>query len=517
MPGKFLRARVAILFLLVPVLASCGGSPAPTVTSVPPTPTAAQAPTANAGAATATRPAASPTTAPTTASTTAPAVSTTAATVTGSSVAAVPSATPRTGGGTSAATSSAAGPAQGKVAARYTFPDIPLMTAQNGVLPGTITNDRKIALGGFGSDLWHDPTDGPNDFWMVTDRGPNGQILVDKDNRRTFPVPEFDPTIVRVHVDNGAGSIVKMIPILGQSGKPVTGLSNLAMHDEVPYDWSAHTQLAYNVNGLDTEGLVHMPGGDFWLCEEYGPSIVHVDASGKVLKRFLPEGLKYEGNDYPVSLTLPAVFGTRRQNRGFEGITLSADSKTLYTVLQSPLQNPDKKTGDASRNTRILAFDIATEKPVAEYIYQFSPASDFGPKVTQDGIGSSSIRTLNATTLLVEERTDDNAKLFLASLTNATNILGTKWDDPKAATSLEATLDLAGSQLAPLAKTPLIDLSTIPELPKKLEGVVILDQNTIAISNDNDFQVGDFGTDGNNVSAGAKSQIIVITLAKPLP
>lgn len=520
MMAKSLRTRAAMLVVLVPILASCGGTAAPTATTVPPTPTVALtvAPTANAVVATPSRPAISPTAAPPSAPTTTPAASTVAATVTsGATTALLPSATPRTAGGTPAATSAATGPPQGKIAARYIFADVPLATAQNAVLPGSITNDRKIALGGFGSDLWHDPTDGPNDFWMVTDRGPNGQILVDKDNRRTFPVPEFDPTIVRVHVENGNATIVKMIPIVGQSGKPVTGVSNLVGHDEVPYDWSAKTQIPYNVNGLDTEGLVHMPGGDFWLCEEYGPSIVHVDASGKVLKRFLPEGLKYEGNDYPVSLTLPGVFGTRRQNRGFEGITLSADGKTLYAILQSPLYNPDKKTGDAARNTRVLALDIATEKPVAEYAYQFSPAADFGANVTQDALGSSSIRTANATTLIVEERTDDSARLFLAGMTNATNILGTKWDDPKFAPSLEATTDLAGNQLTPLAKTPLIDLSTIPDLPKKLEGIAVLDQNTIAISNDNDFQVGDFGADGNNASAGAKTQLVVITLNKSLP
>lgn len=516
MHGKSLWVRGAILFLLV--LTACGGSSAPTATTAPAAPTVAQAaaPTAVAVVATGAV-AATPTTAPvaTTAPTAAPTVA--ATTAAGTSNAALPSATPRTSGGAAAPTSSAGGPAQGKVVARYSFADVPLTTAQNAVLPGTITNDRKIALGGFGSDLWHDPTDGPNDFWMVTDRGPNGQILVDKENRRTFPVPEFDPTIVRVHVENGNAAIVKMIPIVGQSGKSVTGVSNLATHDEAPYDWAAKTLLPYNVNGLDTEGLVHMPGGDFWLCEEYGPSIVHVDASGKVIKRYLPEGLAYTGNDYPVSLTLPAIFGTRRQNRGFEGITLSADGKTLYAILQSPLSNPDKKTGDASRNTRILAFDIAAEKAVAEYVYQFSPATDFGAKVTQDALGSSSIRTADATTLIVEERTDDSARLFLASLTGATNILGTKWDDLKNASSLEATTDLAGSQLTPLAKTPLIDLSTIPELPKKLEGVAVLDKNTIVISNDNDFQVGEFDADGNNKSEGAKTQLVVITLGKPLP
>jgi Esterase-like activity of phytase len=62
-----------------------------------------------------------------------------------------------------------------------------------------------------------------------------------------------------------------------ERGKPVTGLPNTEGRDEVPYDYSAQTKLHYNPNGMDIEGLVRTSAGDFWLCEEYSPSIVHVD------------------------------------------------------------------------------------------------------------------------------------------------------------------------------------------------------------------------------------------------
>ena len=48
-------------------------------------------------------------------------------------------------------------------------------------------------------------------------------------------------------------------------------------------------------------------------------------------------------------------------------------------MLQSPLLNPDRKTGDASRNTRVLVFDIASEKVTAEYAYRFDLSSEFDP------------------------------------------------------------------------------------------------------------------------------------------
>ena len=74
--------------------------------------------------------------------------------------------------------------------------DTGLSAFQNAILPGTIDNDRLIRFGGIGSDIFRARGDSANEFRMVTDRGPNGQ----PGGRRTFPVPEFNPTIVHVKV-----------------------------------------------------------------------------------------------------------------------------------------------------------------------------------------------------------------------------------------------------------------------------------------------------------------------------
>ena len=214
--------------------------------------------------------------------------------------------------------------AQDKVIATYTLPDTPIKAFQNTVLPGSVANDRKVLLGSVGSDLWHGPKDARDEFWMVTDRGPNGQIAVDGKNRRTFWVPEFNPTIVRVKTEGKAIKILDAISIVGQSGKPVTGLPNLKDVDEAPYNYSAQELLPLNFNGLDTEGLVRTTAGDFWISEEYSPSIVHVDRTGKVIKRYIPEGLNLEGTDYPVAKVLPSIYGKRKINRGSERIALSS-------------------------------------------------------------------------------------------------------------------------------------------------------------------------------------------------
>jgi hypothetical protein len=411
--------------------------------------------------------------------------------------------------------------AQNKIIGTYTFPDIPIKVFQNGLIPGSVVKDHKILLGAIGSDLWHGPNDAPGEFWMISDRGPNGQIKVDGKNRRTFWVPEFDPVILRVGTEGNAIRILDKIPIVGQSGKPVTGMPNIEGYDETPYDYTGQKTFSYNTNGLDTEGLVRTVEGDFWVAEEYGPSLLHLDRSGKVLKRYIPEGVRLSGTDYPVAAALPAIYGKRKINRGFEGLAVSSDQKTIYAVLQSPLSNPDRTVGDASRNTRLIVFDIQSEKVTAEYAYRFDVANEFegNPKTPPDEMKLSGVVFLNPTTLLVLERTDLVAKLYSVDLSKATNILDTKWDNPKTTPSLEALEDPATAEVIVLPKSLVLDLKQFKEMPDKIEGIALIDRDTIAVSNDNDFdsEESKYDAEGNNLGKGKKTQILLISLGKPLP
>jgi hypothetical protein len=399
------------------------------------------------------------------------------------------------------------------VKALYILPDFRLADFQSGAVSGVILNDRKILLGSIGSDLWHGPNDLPGEFWMITDRGPNGQVKVNGENRRTFPIPEFNPAILKVNVENGTIRILQTIPILTRAGKPVTGLPNTQGRDETPYDYSAKEKLWFNVNGLDTEGLVRTAAGDFWVAEEYGPSLLKIGRDGKIQKRYVPRGLQLKGADYEVVEALPEILAKRKINRGFEGLAMSGDEKTLYLALQSPLWNPDKKTGDASRQTRILAFDIAGEKVVAEYVYQFDQSKEFDPAHSApDEMKISALSWIAAGKLLVLERTDWIAKVYKLDLAAAKNILGNRWDDPKASPSLEA-LDDSGQES--LTKDLVADLGKL-KLPEKIEGLAVLDGKTIAVSNDNDFDIGEFNAGGENVGAGAKNSIVLIALPEAL-
>ncbi|WP_432887701.1 esterase-like activity of phytase family protein [Kribbella sp. CA-245084] len=396
-----------------------------------------------------------------------------------------------------------------KVVGTATLPDISLAKFSNGLIRGSVDNDRKVDLGGIGSDIF--PAGKSGEFWTVTDRGPNGQIKIDDVNRRTFPVPGFDPAIVKVKVDGKKLKVIDAIPITTRHGKPVTGLSNQESRDELPYNFDASTRLGINPNGLDTEGIVRANDGTFWLVDEYSPSLVHVSGRGQVLARYVPKGLNLKGADYPVIESLPAIFLTRKINRGFEGLA-QLPGGDLVLALQSPLSNPSKKVGEASLNTRLLRFSPHRGKLTAEYAYQFDPVGvvDPGEDDTSE-LKISSVVAAGPETLLVEERTDNAARLQRVVLRSSANILGSKWDDVATTPSYEA--DATGVPV--LKKQLFLDLNTIKGAPKKIEGIALVHDSLVVI-NDNDFGMTDgpaaFDAAGNLVDSGIETTLVTIRL-----
>ncbi|MGC9536039.1 esterase-like activity of phytase family protein [Streptomyces sp. UG1] len=417
----------------------------------------------------------------------------------------------------------AAGPAAGSggkhageahVVRTATLGDIPLAAFSNALLPGSVADDRGVDLGGIGSDLY--PADRKGEFWTVTDRGPNGQIKVDGKKRRTFPVPGFDPAIVKVRVAAGAVKVLEAIPITTASGKAVTGLSNQEGRDEAPYTYDARSPLTYNPNGLDTEGIVRAADGSFWLADEYGPSLVHVSARGTVLTRYVPEGLGLTGTDYRVVETLPSVLLHRKINRGFEGLA-QLPGGDLVMAVQSPLSLPDADAGEASRTTRLLRFSPKRKAVTAEYAYRFDPVNvvDPGEDDTSE-LKISSVVAVGGNRLLVEERTDKAARLHLVRLERSANILGSRWDDDTTSPSLEQLGDPAASGVPVLSKRLVVDLGTVAGVPEKIEGIARVDHATLALINDNDFGMTDganaFDAQGRLVDSGVETSVIHVRL-----
>ncbi len=349
---------------------------------------------------------------------------------------------------------------------------------------------------------------GENEFYGITDRGPNAKAEGDDedDERRTFPLPEFCPTIVRFKITGKEMQITQCIPLKDSQGRFVSGLSNVE-GDERLYELpGAKTPLPLDVNGVDPEGIRVLPDGKFLVCEEYGPSLLVVSSQGEVLVRYVPESKPLPGTSYPVKPILPAVFAQRRPNHGFESIAVSSDGRSAYAILQSPMGDEDNKRFRNSRVVRALKLDVSNPldaRVVDEYLVLASEARSYSAKQKQDQIYFSDAEWIAPDKLLVIERGKDLGKVLLLNFSTATNILERK--DASTLLFENTKTDLASLRIEPARVTEIFSTRGMRDITSdKLEGLALIGPDEIALVNDNDFGLGS--------KSGERSRLWVIRI-----
>ncbi|MCG9890145.1 MAG: choice-of-anchor I family protein [Thermosynechococcaceae cyanobacterium MS004] len=391
---------------------------------------------------------------------------------------------------------------------------------------GTASNGQQIFLGGF-SGLYFQgfAANGNLKFVTHTDRGPNGEPT---GALRPFLLPGFQPEIVSFELDrdNGTIEITKRTGLFREDGTtPLTGLPNLqaqanglAYTDEIGVDLSGNV-LPNDPLGADVEGIVVAPNGNYWLVDEYRPAIYHFDSNGKLLDRFIPKGTSVAPDpDQPVGTfgteVLPEVYAQRRNNRGFEAVAL--EGTKLYAFIQSPIDNPDN-SGDTvsrnSRNLRILEFDTSSETVTGEYLYLLDNVSGSGNAKT-DKIGDAV--ALGSGKFAVVERDDlstsaSNKLIYEIDLAGATNIHNpANFTLPAGKTIEQLTpTELTAANIVPVSKDLIVNAAQAGYTGvEKLEGLALVSPNTLAIVNDNDFNVA-----GTNVP----SKLGILELPNDLP
>ena len=376
------------------------------------------------------------------------------------------------------------------------YPD--MAEADNPAILFTTAAGVKVYNGGYGSAVAADPNQ-KDVFYMLTDRGSN--VAGQEANSIIIGKPDFTPQIGKFRLKDGKLILEQVIELKNAAGNRLNGLPNpagMGASGETAYDLNGNI-LTPDPDGIDSEGLVAAADGTFWISDEYGPHIVHVDATGKTIERINPFGTG-TGNR-----KLPAVFTNRRANRGMEGLTITPDGKTLVGIMQSPMYNPSKAAVTNSTVLRIITFDITTAA-TKQYAYLMDNKS-----LT----GVSEIVAVNNTTFLTLERDGlfggaatnpaTFKKVFKIDLSNATDIS----DSANGATgklysgkTVEEFNDLAGLQgagITPVTKTVVIDLLkdlSIVYPHDKAEGLALLPGNILVISNDDDFGVVDNGASG---------------------
>lgn len=115
---------------------------------------------------------------------------------------------------------------------------------------------------------------------------------------------------------------------------------------------------------FDLESIQPMPDGSFWIGEEFGPYLLHVDAEGRVLRvvETQMDGQPLRSPDHPAfsvpaSPTQGVPFRVRRSG-GYEGMAASPDGSRLYAMLEQPLYAPNSDQPEG-RFLRVLEFDTA--------------------------------------------------------------------------------------------------------------------------------------------------------------
>lgn len=349
---------------------------------------------------------------------------------------------------------------------------------------------------GFGSAITFKGFNENNEpeFYALTDRGPNADAPNYQDGdevypSKFFPSATFTPSIGILTLKEDGAVINSAIKIKDSLGNDITGLplepGQVGSTGEIALDMNLNN-LGYDNNGIDSEGISVDKDGNFWICDEYGPFLVKLDSEGKVLE-------KYEPGD-----GLADVLKYRIPNRGFEGLTITPSGKILVS-MQSVL-NVEGETKSSALFTRIVEFDPET-KESKMYAYPVNTEDYNSPKDCKIG----DIYAVDDNTILVIEQgkdKDGNMQnyIYKVDLSKATDITDITYEDKE----LEYVEDKSLIEDVNFAeKELLVDLRENGWTTEKAEGITMLpDKKTIAIINDNDFEIAVSATDeeGNDVS-----------------
>lgn len=357
-----------------------------------------------------------------------------------------------------------------------------------------------------GSGLAYQGKDDNGDmlFYVLTDRGPNASApdTVAGLQTKVFPAPDFSPKFGTIRLAGQRATLQSLTELRRADGTRITGLpkrAGIGSTGEIPLTENLRATLPFDEHGLDTEGIAIDAHGRLWLGDEYGPYLLQVDArSGRILQKLGPGS------------GLPDVLQFRQPNRGFEGVAVTPNGR-VYGVLQSPLKMPalDGAESVLAPFIRLVEYD-----PVTTSTRMFAYAVDTDVYPTGDDVKLGDLAAIDDTTfLLIEQGTQVDGVMHnavvLIDLASATDLSSVK-PYHREAEYLRTSAALAANGIVPVKRVSLIDLREKDEsgnsrygwTAEKAEGVSMIDDRTIAITNDNDFRLTSGITDhaGNDVA-----------------
>jgi hypothetical protein len=286
--------------------------------------------------------------------------------------------------------------------------------------PGGSTTE--ISGEGFGSALAAVPGRAGY-FYGLTDRGPNADA---PDGNKSEMLLDFQPQLGKFKLVDGRAELVSKVLLMGPRSLGGVKYSGRPPHDtsEVIDDVNATNAnggtpvpVARDSYGYDSEGLVALRDGTFWVSDEYGPYVTHFDADGYEIGRLTPYKNSVDNAAHKIVGYLPPELANRVKNKGMEGLTVTPDGSTLVGVMQSALQQPDLGSVKAASvaPVRIVAIDLRTYR-AKQYLYLLD-----NPATT--GAAISEITAVSNTRFLLDER-DGGFEPFAQKSLNEVDIEG---------------------------------------------------------------------------------------------
>lgn len=273
---------------------------------------------------------------------------------------------------------------------------------------------------------------------------------------------------------------------------------------KIPFPITNGNSPARSLTGadFDIESLAIGQDGTLWIGDEFGPYLLHFDASGKLLEAPISTpNIRPFNRQAPFvrSPQNPDVLRTAKSNvainlgssRGFEGMAMSPDRMTIYPLLEGTVK------GDLPNALRIYQADTRTRqfKGLLGFYQLEDPSHAIGD-----------FAMINQNEYLVIERDNHQAdaakfkKIFKVNLAKR---------DTKGFVAKEEIADLLNIQDPNDLNQ---DGNTTFRFPfQTIENVLVINANTILVANDNNypFSLG-------RPPAIDNSEIILLQLATPL-
>lgn len=211
------------------------------------------------------------------------------------------------------------------------------------------------------------------DFLVMSDNGFGA-----KDNSADYVlrVYRIDPRFKTRFWGDGSVRVKSFITLRDPNRKigfPIVADGETYYGGVIPVDGQIRAHRLLTGADFDIESFREAPDGSLWFGDEFGPFLLHTDSTGKVLEAPIP----LPGVRSPQHPLLGSGTPNLPRSKGFEGMAITPDGKTLYPMLEGAL------TTEANQRKLVInQFDIRQRRYTGrQWSYRLDADSTVGQAI----------------------------------------------------------------------------------------------------------------------------------------